>query len=108
MAKKKKEQEIKGGLPIEWHVPDTIITRFVTNMTVQVIEYEFKLSFFELKPEIILGPTPKLPKKIKADCVASVIVTPDRLASFIKVLKGQLDLYNEAKKATTSSSPTEP
>jgi hypothetical protein len=91
MAKKKTEKsEQKAGIPIEWHVPDTIITRFASNMVIQSFENVFKISFFEIKPEIHLTP-PQIPQStIRADCVASVIVTPDKFSQMVEVLQRQI------------------
>lgn len=90
-SKKKVEKTV--FVPVKWHIPDTIITRFATNITVQMMESEFKISFFEQKPEMYFEPSPP-PSEVQADCVASVIVTPDRLSRFIAVLQDQLDKYN--------------
>jgi hypothetical protein len=80
-------------LSIRWNIPESIITRFASNMVVQNIEGYFKLSFFELKPEIYLT-TPKTPPtEIVADCVGSVIVPPNKLPAFIDVLMKQLQQY---------------
>jgi hypothetical protein len=94
---KKGEEVQKIPVPIEWHISDNIITRFTTNMTVQIIENEFKISFFEIKPDIILGPSP-VPREVRAECVGSVIVTADRLPKFIEVLQKQMDIYNSIRK----------
>ena len=96
MAKKKAGIDQKA-VPIEWHIPDTIITRFATNMVVQTIENEFKVLFFELKAPFLLTPQQAHPDVIPADCVASVIITADRLPKFIEVLQRQLAQYNENK-----------
>ena len=96
---KKDEKVQKIPIPLKWHISDGIIARFATNMTVQIIENEFKLSFFEIKPEIILDPSAPPPKEVLAECVASVIVTTDRLPKFIEALQKQLEIYNLIKKA---------
>jgi len=94
MAKKKTDISKKEMvIPIEWHMPDGIITPFATNMIVQTIENEFKISFFEIKPSVRLLDSDPFPDKVRADCVASVIVTPERLPKFIKALQTQLDKY---------------
>lgn len=99
MVQKKvvKNQQSKW-VPIKFNVPDNIITRFTTNMTVQIIGNEFKISFFEQFPPIILQDE-QPPKEIQANCVASVIVTADRLPKFIKALQDQLDLLNTRNKS---------
>ena len=100
MAKKKTDTSKKGvTIPIEWHVPDGLMTPFATNMIVQTIENEFKISFFEIKPFIRLDESQPRPSKVRADCVASVIVTADRLPKFIEALQTQLNKYNSKQTA---------
>lgn len=100
MAKNKNVETIKQGekVPIKFHISSSIITRFASNMLIQTLENEFKVSFFELKPEIRLGPSEKVPDSVLADCVASVIVTVDKMPIFIKALQLQLDKYNRLGK----------
>ena len=99
MKKLKNGEEVQQiPVPIKWHISDNIISRFATNMTVQIIQTEFKVSFFEIQPELRLEAKPILPKEVRAECVASIIVTPDRLAQFIEVLQRQLNVYNERNK----------
>ena len=82
---------------VRWHRPDNIITRFATNMTIEILGNDFRVSFFELKPEIYLA-TPKKPiTEVQADCVASVIVTNDRMPLFIELMQKQLNLYEKLK-----------
>jgi|TARA_Y100000294_G_C8444220_1_gene292053 hypothetical protein len=101
MAKIKTKARIKTNkeekfvdVPIKFHVPDTIITRYVTNSTVQIMEEELKISFFEMKPELRFDIDTAPPSEVQADCVGSVIMTADRISRLINVLKQQLDKYN--------------
>jgi len=81
-------------VPIEWYIPENLMTVFASNMVIQKIENSFfKLSFFEIKPLIQLDESAPAPTKIRADCVASVIVTPDKLPRFIEILQKSLDKY---------------
>lgn len=99
MAKRKVETDKRVvNIPLKWYIPDNIITRFASNMIIQTIESEFKISFFEIKPEILLQPSEPPPKEVRAECVASVIVTPERLPKFIDVLQRHLNRYNSIKK----------
>jgi hypothetical protein len=68
-------------------------------MLIQNIDNEFKISFFEIKPPIVLGPSDPHPKEVRAECVASIIVTSDRLPKFIDALQKHLDKYHSIKKA---------
>ena len=88
----------KKEVPIDWHIPDGLISRFASNMLVQTIENEFKLSFFEIKPPLVFDDSAPLPVKVRADCVASVIVTADRMPTFIAALQMQLNKYHQSKK----------
>jgi hypothetical protein len=88
----------KKKIPIEWHIPDGLISPFASNMLVQTIENEFKLLFFEIKPPLLLDDSTPFPEKARADCVASVIVTADRMPTFIAALQTQLNKYHQSKK----------
>ena len=99
MAKNKNVEIIKKGkeVPIKFNIPSTIITRFASNMVIQTFENEFKISFFEIKPEIRLDPSDEIPDNVLADCVASVIVNANKLPSFIEILQKQVDRHNKGK-----------
>lgn len=82
---------------IDWRIPDGIATPFATNMLIQTIENEFKISFFEIKPPIRIDKSDPMPTKVRADLVANVIVTPDRLTKFIDAMQVQLKKYESKK-----------
>lgn len=110
MATKKKDQHQQEQQPpallIEWNIPDHIITRFATNIIVQTIENAFKISFFEIKPPIMLSDEDRAKLRdtgtIRADCVGSIIVTPDRLATFINAMNEHLSKYKNAQEKKKS------
>jgi hypothetical protein len=91
-ANENEEQPV--AIPIEWHVPETLVSRYATNLTVQRAEHETIISFFELPPPLILG-TPadiraqmqELPS-VRAVCVARLIVANGRMPDFVRVLQG--------------------
>jgi hypothetical protein len=94
MAENKEEiKKVELEVPIKWHVPDTIITRYASNMLVQTLEHEIKLSFFEIKPEIRLDPSVTPPSEVLAECVASVIVSPAKFPKFIEAMQTQFARY---------------
>ncbi len=94
VAKRTQSKLFPIKVPVKFNIPDNIITRFATNMTVQIIENEFKISFFEQFPPIRLSQAEPPPKEVQANCVASVVVTVDRLPRFIEALQVHLQLYN--------------
>ena len=89
MSDKKQDEP---QLPIEWNVPDDIVARYVTNMVVQRAENEFIVSFFEIRPPLLLGNPDEIIEKVKkmdsirANCVAQIIVAADRMPVFVEVL----------------------
>jgi hypothetical protein len=110
MAMKKQpeaeQKQIGVPIPLEWHVPDDLIARYATNMTVQRLDNEYLISFFEVKPPIFIGEPDVIMEKlkdmksIKAKCVAQVFVSAEKLPGFINALetalqRGPIDL--EAK-----------
>lgn len=98
LFKKKAKTPIQEAVvPIKWNVSDDIITRFASNMTVQILENEFKISFFEMSPEILFNVNQDPPKEVQANCVASVIVSPAKLPSFITALQQQLVVFAKLK-----------
>lgn len=111
---KKVETTIEGvKVPLKWNIPDNIVTRYASNVAVQILENEFKVSFFEINPEIRTDNNQKIPKEIQANCVASVIMSPGKFPSFIAALQQQLEIFLKLKsqKITDNlkvSSSTEP
>jgi hypothetical protein len=100
----RKEKETKGKedvtrIPLKWHFPDSIITRVATNMVVQRLEGGFyKLSFFETKPEIRFKEEKdqeEIPKEILAECVSSVVISPEKFPAFVDLLQRQLEINQE-------------
>lgn len=94
------EQSPGIELPVEWYVPESIVSRYATNMVVQYTGQEFIISFFDLKPPIILGEPNKDAlenlKSVRAECIARVIVSPSRMPKFVEVL--QTNLANSLSK----------
>ena len=74
------------AIPIEWHIPEGQITPFATNMTVQTIGNEFKISFFEIKPPIRLDDSEPLPSKARADWIETNRVICKNITIFYPIL----------------------
>ena len=79
-------------IPLRFNISDSIITRFASHMVIQRVEgYStkgiFKILFFEANQRIRLSEEEELPKECQANCVASIVVTAEKLSKFIKVLQ---------------------
>lgn len=103
MPDEEKEQELSElEVPIEWHIPDSIVSQYATNMVVQHTEHEFIISFFDTRPPLIVGaPTKEVLEKlrsVRAECVARIVVAHARMPDFVKALEINLE-KSLAKKA---------
>jgi hypothetical protein len=100
------EQESEGiYVPIEWHMPEDLISRYANNIVVQFEQHEFIVCFFEVRPPILIGSSEEIKAKleqtesVRAECVARIIVAADRMPSFIKALQDNLDRYLATKES---------
>lgn len=90
-------------LPIEWHVPDSIQSRYATNVLVQALHYEFIISFFETKLPPFIGQPEEVKAKfeqagtIQAECIGRIIVAAEQLPSIINALQTSLEAYQAAR-----------
>lgn len=98
ITKKPESDKNSKRVPIDWYIPDGTMTPFATNMIVQTIETEFKISFFEIKPVPRIDDSQPMPDKVRADLVASVIITPERLVKFVDALQKHIDKHVAKKK----------
>lgn len=93
----------KVKLPLEWIVPENMVARYATNMVVQRLENEYLISFFEVKPPMILGEPEFIESKvndlqsIKANCVAQIIVAENKMPGFVNAFKTNLERSMEMK-----------
>lgn len=109
MAKKTKTIDIPTGqLSIKWNVPESVITRFASHMVIQQIEDYFKLSFFEVKPEIQIIPSDASIKEASADCVASIIVTPSKFLAITNIFNQQAELLKKKIEAISTNDSKQP
>ena len=97
MAKTKIAQETKEAkaVPIKWNIPDAMNSVYSQSVLVQVMENEFKIMFFELKPQPRLNKEDPPEKTVQANCVASVILHPQKVISLINALQRQLKVFVE-------------
>jgi hypothetical protein len=94
MADEKEKVVKEIEVPIEWYMPESLISRYATNMIVQHSEHEFIISFFDTPPPLILSESrieelQKI-KSIRATCVAQIIVAKDRMQGFVNAMQENL------------------
>ncbi len=104
----KKTEETK--LPIEWYIAEDLKSQYATNIVIQHTDQEFLISFFEIKHPIILGADEEVKStyekigKLKADCIARIIVTPDRMKNFINAMRENYDRFQGRLQAKETKS----
>lgn len=85
-------------IPVNWTFPVDLVSGYATNMLVQSGESELYVSFFEVPPPILFGPEDsKNLESVNAECIARIIISPDRMGNFIEVLQQQLKNFNQKK-----------
>lgn len=95
---KAKASEKERQVPMVWSFPSDLVSGYATNMLVQTGESELYVSFFEAPPPVLFGPEDaKKLESVTAECIARLVISPDRVAKFIEVLQQQLNAFNEKK-----------
>ena len=91
------------ALPISWHFPEGLHSRYATNVLVQSGQFEIIISFFEAQLPILLGQPEENKAKleqlgsIQAECVAKIIVSPELMPTIINALQVGLENYRASK-----------
>jgi|SRR5579884_1472260 len=114
MAKKKNSPSGQPAvpLPLDWRVGEDVVSRPVTNLTVQCSEHEVILSFFESRPPVVIGPPETVMaamtemRSIPALCVARVIFPATRLQEFAEALRVASENYQRAKESMAGIKPS--
>lgn len=90
----KVSEVLEEKVPLNWHIPVGLTSRYAHHMLVQASDYEVTLSFFEMKPPVIMADTPleeqkKIVKEgITAECVARITIAKARYEDFLKAFMG--------------------
>lgn len=92
-------------LPLEWHVSPDVVSRYATNMVIQVGANEFILSFFEAIPPVMIftpeeqGGQISQVRSVRAECVARLIVAAEKMPEFVRVLSAAVAKSLQTKEA---------
>ena len=96
------------ALPVKWTFPEGTTTRYAENMMVQWAEHVCFVSFFEVRPPIILEDTPEERAKltsVTAECVARLAIPAHVVPTIIETLTSTFKAYLEAHKAAMPQTP---
>ncbi len=99
--------QVQTEIPIKWDTPVDLPTMFATNLLVQRTAEAFTISFFEIRPPILLG-TPDQNqetlsdlRQVVAHCVARIVVTPERMKEFVGVFHTSYEAWQNDKEQKT-------
>ncbi len=76
-------------VPVEWYVPENVLSGYATNMTLQRTEHEFILSFYEQRIPIVFDSQAQI-DHVRATCFARVTIAAARFPGFMDVLQQAL------------------
>ncbi len=91
------------SLPIDWHYPENLLSRYANNVLVQNGKYEFVIAFFEMQIPMLLGiPEENLAKlkemgSIRAECVSKIVLSPEVISGLISALQIELEKYQSQR-----------
>jgi hypothetical protein len=85
------------SLPLEHHVPESVVTRLANHVTLQLDQDGCYLSFYEAVPPLLVGNREDVRnqlarvKSLRAECVARIFLPKTRMADFLNVLRTTLE-----------------
>ena len=97
-------------VPVVWHIADDMRALYATHVVAQQAENETYLLFFQAQPPIIIGDDLQKREQlnalpaVKAECVAKIVMSPNKLPEVIQLLQGILD-RSRASSQTPEGNP---
>jgi hypothetical protein len=88
-------------LPIEWIIDENTPSGYATNLIIQHTNHEFIISFFEMKPPLLVGEADeqrnqaKMIGSIKARCISQITINAERMPQFLEALNTNYEQFLE-------------
>jgi Protein of unknown function (DUF3467) len=102
-TEQERQEATEISLPVNWHFSEGLQSRYANNVLVQIGQFEFIISFFEMQQPLLLG-TPEENKaklasigEIQAECVGKIIVPHELVPAIISVLQTEYDKFHSSK-----------
>jgi Protein of unknown function (DUF3467) len=103
-VEREQQSEQNTDLPITWHIPNNLQSRYASNVIVQAGQHEIVIAFFEKQfPPLVASSQEnedafQQKPSIRAECVSRIIVSPEVLPTIIEVLQNGLKAYHQVSK----------
>lgn len=97
--KKPIDSAFSAALPIQWIFPENQHGIFANHAIVQFDTHEFHLSFFEVRPPVLLGSDEQKQSileqmdVIEAKCVARIVISRDRMPGVLKMIADNVERH---------------
>jgi len=97
MAQRSEFEPEGKPVPIDWQVPEDLPIHFVNNLTIQRLQHEFILTFYQTLPPVLLGPLSERKleetETVPAKAVARIALAAGQLPGFIRAMRDNLERH---------------
>ncbi len=93
------EKDQGMAIRVDFDIPPDFPTRYASNLVVQHTEHDFTITFFDIRPPLLVGTAEEKASQlgaieaVKAAPIARIIVAASRMAEFVRVLQDNLKTY---------------
>jgi len=107
------EETGRVRLPLTWFIPDSIVSKYANNVVIQHTETDFIISFFEVRPPLLLGNSEEVQERIaemdsvQAECIARIIMHESQARGLLGALERNLELHSRKYGDDEDAEPTE-
>lgn len=90
-----------AGIRVLWEVPAGFPTHYSTHLVVQHGEEDFTITFWDLRPPVLMGSLEQKQQQVRAltevrpTVLARIIVSPRRMREFTQVMQDNLKTFDE-------------
>lgn len=80
-------------IPLDWQIPDDLVTQYATNFVIQFDDHEVVLLFFEAWKPLLIGSPESIRNRAKeiesipAKCIARIVLTPGRMRELYELFQ---------------------
>lgn len=100
MTNEKHVTKLTKSLPVRWEQDsDSVKTKYATHFTIQHSENEFFLSFYEIRPPLLLGDQKQVNEQLEklehlnAECVSRIAISFKKIPSLVKAIEGSYQVF---------------
>lgn len=87
---------------IDFHIPPDFPVRYASNLVVQHTKHDFTITFFDIRPPLLIGTMDEKAAQLEEVAVltgiplARIVVAASRMHEFVRVMQDNLETYRKA------------